>query len=292
MKVIVINNLRKDINSYLDNYFKDKGVYNKVIYDASSYSINIGGKRIRPILFALTYYIYKNEYKSILPMACSIEMIHTYSLIHDDLPCMDDDDLRRGKPTNHKVFGENIAVLAGDNLLNEAMILMMDYSLKNGGNSLKAAYEIAFSSGAEGMIGGQVVDVISEGKKISKEKLEYMHAKKTGALIRASIVGGAVLAGACESDIKILREYGEKLGLVFQIKDDILDVVGDANVLGKNIHADEEHDKTNFISVYGLDRCIELCNTISDECVELLKKLTVDSKCLVELTYSLLNRES
>ncbi|WP_294403922.1 polyprenyl synthetase family protein [uncultured Clostridium sp.] len=288
----MINDLRKDINEYLDNYFKNKGRFNKIIYDASSYSVNIGGKRVRPILFALSYYIYKNEYKNILPMACSIEMIHTYSLIHDDLPCMDDDDLRRGKPTNHKVFGENIAVLAGDNLLNEAMISMMDYALKNGGNSLNAAYEIASAAGAEGMIGGQVVDVMSEGKTISKDELEYMHAKKTGALIRASVVGGAVIAGACEKDINILREYGEKLGLVFQIKDDILDIIGDADVLGKNIHADEEHNKTNFISVYGLDKCRELCKTLSEECVELLKTLTVDSQCLVDLTYDLLNRES
>ena len=292
MKLIEINNLRKDINEYLDNYFKNKGNYNKIIYDASSYSVNIGGKRIRPILFALSYYIYKNEYKKILPMACAIEMIHTYSLIHDDLPCMDDDDLRRGKPTNHKMFGENIAVLAGDNLLNEAMILMMDYALKNGGNSLKSAYEIAASAGAEGMIGGQVVDVISEGNTISKDELEYMHTKKTGALIRASIVAGAILAGASNEDIDILRKYGEKLGLVFQIKDDILDVVGDADVLGKNTHADEEHNKTNFISVYGLNKCMELCETLSEECVELLKTLTVDSQCLVDLTYELLNREN
>ena len=287
-----ISDLRNDINKYLDNYFKGKGNYNTIIYEASSYSVNIGGKRVRPILFALSYYIYKNEYKNILPMACAIEMIHTYSLIHDDLPCMDNDDLRRGKPTNHKVFGENIAVLAGDNLLNEAMILMMDYSIKNGMNALKAAYEIASSAGAEGMIGGQVVDVTSEGKRISKDELEYMHSKKTGAIIRAAVVSGAILADAPENDIRILKEYGEKLGLVFQIKDDILDVVGDVNVLGKNIHVDEEHDKTNFISVYGLEKCKELCEKLSEECVELLKALTVDSQCLVDLTYYLLNRES
>lgn len=287
-----INSLKEEVDQSLKAYFNKDREYNKVLYDSMAYSINVGGKRIRPILMLLSYYIYKSDYKKILTPAMAIEMIHTYSLIHDDLPCMDNDDLRRGKPTNHKVFGENIAVLAGDNLLNEAMILMMDYAIKNGGNSLKAAYEIACSAGAEGMIGGQVVDVISEGKAISKDELEYMHAKKTGALIRASIVAGAILAGACEEDIKVLREYGEKLGLVFQIKDDILDVVGDADVLGKNIHADEEHDKTNFISVYGLDKCRELCETLSRECVELLKTLTVGSQCLVDLTYDLLNRES
>ncbi|WP_077866526.1 polyprenyl synthetase family protein [Clostridium saccharobutylicum] len=286
------NNIRKDINEYLENYFKEKGTYNKVIYDSSSYSLNIGGKRIRPILFALSYFIYREEYKSIMPMACAMEMIHTYSLIHDDLPCMDDDDLRRGKPTNHKVYGENIAVLAGDNLLNEAMILMMNYSLKNGGNSLKAAYEIAKAAGAEGMIGGQVVDIISEGKEISKEELEYMHSKKTGALIKASILGGAILAGAPERDLESLEKYGEKLGLVFQIKDDILDVVGDIKALGKNVHADEEHNKTNFITVYGLEKCQELCSKLTEECVTILRTLTVDAECLVELTYSLLNREN
>ncbi|AGX43656.1 polyprenyl synthetase family protein [Clostridium saccharobutylicum] len=287
-----INNIRKDINEYLENYFKEKGTYNKVIYDSSSYSLNIGGKRIRPILFALSYFIYREEYKSIMPMACAMEMIHTYSLIHDDLPCMDDDDLRRGKPTNHKVYGENIAVLAGDNLLNEAMILMMNYSLKNGGNSLRAAYEIAKAAGAEGMIGGQVVDIISEGKEISKEELEYMHSKKTGALIKASILGGAILAGAPERDLEYLEKYGEKLGLVFQIKDDILDVVGDIKALGKNVHADEEHNKTNFITVYGLEKCQELCSKLTEECVTILRTLTVDAECLVELTYSLLNREN
>lgn len=287
-----INNLKQDINDYLENYFKEKGTYNKIIYDSCSYSLNIGGKRIRPILLALSYYIYKEDYKKVMPMAAAIEMIHTYSLIHDDLPCMDNDDLRRGKPTNHVKFQENIAVLAGDALLNEAMIIMMDYALKNKENSLKAAYEIANAAGAEGMIGGQVVDVISEGKTISKDELKYMHSKKTGALIKAAILAGAQLANAPECDLNVLEEYGEKLGLVFQIKDDILDVVGDTKVLGKNTHSDEENDKTNFISVFGLDKCNELCDTLSEECIKILKNLTVNAECLANLTYTLLNREN
>lgn len=287
-----ISNLKQDINDYLENYFKEKGTYNKIIYDSCSYSLNIGGKRIRPTLLALSYYIYKEDYKKVMPMAAAVEMIHTYSLIHDDLPCMDNDDLRRGKPTNHIKFQENIAVLAGDALLNEAMILMMDYALKNKENSLKAAYEVAIAAGAEGMIGGQVVDVISEGKTISKDELQYMHSKKTGALIKSSILAGAILANAPEDDLKALEEYGEKLGLVFQIKDDILDVVGDAEVLGKNINSDAEHDKVNFISVYGLEKCNELCITLSEECIQILRQLTVNADCLIELTYTLLNREN
>lgn len=286
-----INNLKQEVDEYLENYFKEKGTYNKIIYDSCSYSLNIGGKRIRPILLALSYYIYKEDYKKVMPMAAAIEMIHTYSLIHDDLPCMDNDDLRRGKPTNHVVFQENIAVLAGDSLLNEAMIIMMEYALKNNGNALMAAHEVAIAAGAEGMIGGQVVDIISEGKKISKDELEYMHSKKTGALIKASILSGAILADAPKEDLNILAEYGEKLGLVFQIKDDILDVVGNVETLGKNVHVDEENDKTNFISVFGLEKCNELCETLSEECVENLKRLTVNADCLIELTYTLLNRE-
>ncbi|MDR3596772.1 farnesyl diphosphate synthase [Clostridium sp.] len=287
-----INNLRKEINNYLEDYFKNKGTYNKIIYDSCSYSLNIGGKRIRPILLALTYYIYKEDYRKVMPIAAAVEMIHTYSLIHDDLPCMDNDDLRRGQPTNHIKFQENIAVLAGDALLNEAMIIMMNYALDNKGNSLKAGHEIAAAAGAEGMIGGQVVDIISEGKEISKDELQYMHAKKTGALIKASILAGAILANAPENDLKALEEYGNKLGIVFQIKDDILDVIGDSSILGKNTHADEEHNKTNFISVYGLTKCNELCDLLTEECIKILRNLSVNAECLVDLTYTLLNREN
>lgn len=191
-----ISECRKEINEYLSSYFNNKGSYNKIIYDSASYSLNVGGKRIRPILLLLTYGLYNGSYKDVIEMAAALEMIHTYSLIHDDLPCMDNDDLRRGMPTNHKKFGEDIAVLAGDTLLNEAMILMMNYSLNNGERALIAAKEIAEAAGAEGMIGGQVVDIINEGKEISKEELEYMHLKKTGELIRVSLVSGAILAEA------------------------------------------------------------------------------------------------
>ena len=283
--------IRESLNDYLKNYFNDKGNYNKIIYDSASYSLNIGGKRIRPILMILSYSMYKNNWKDILPVAAAMEMIHTYSLIHDDLPAMDNDDLRRGMPTNHKKYGEAIAILAGDTLLNEAMSLMMSFALKNGENALKAAMEIAEAAGPEGMIGGQVVDIVSEGKKVSKDVLNYMHLKKTGELIRASVVVGAMLAGANEDDKNKLNEFGQKLGLVFQIKDDILDVEGNVNKLGKNTLSDENNDKTNFISLYGLEYCKIECKKLTENCIDILKTLSVDASDLIKLTYELLDRE-
>ena len=284
-----IKQLKELVDNYLSNYFKDKGSYNSLIYDAASYSLNVGGKRIRPILFMLVYFMYKGEDKEIIDMAAAIEMIHTYSLIHDDLPCMDNDDLRRGKPTNHKVYGENIAVLAGDALLNEAMILLMDFSIKNGKDALVAAREIAYAAGADGMIGGQVVDIINEGKKISKEELNYMHLKKTGELIRSSIVAGAILAEADKSEIDLLNKFGMNLGLAFQIKDDILDVTGDVEKLGKNTLADV--NKSNFITMYGLEECKVMCEDLTAECITILDKISVNTDILKELTIELLKRD-
>lgn len=286
-----VDEIKNYINDYLKVYFDNKGSYNKIIYDSASYSLNIGGKRIRPILFLLTYNLYKNNYKEAIEMASAIEMIHTYSLIHDDLPCMDNDDLRRGMPTNHKKFGEDIAVLAGDLLLNEAMSIMFNYSIKHGENALKAAKEIADSAGGEGMIGGQVVDIINESKLISKEELIYMHSKKTGELIRSSIVGGAILGNAPKKDIEILNNFGLKLGLAFQIKDDILDIIGDVSKLGKNIKSDENNNKSNFISLFGLDYCEKECIKLTNECIDLLKDLSIKSRELEDLTLNLLNRE-
>ncbi|NFT16494.1 polyprenyl synthetase family protein [Clostridium botulinum] len=285
-----IDNLKNVIDEYLKNYFINRNSYNKVVYESAGYSVNLGGKRIRPILLILTYSLYKDNIEKIMPMAAAIEMIHTYSLIHDDLPCMDDDDLRRGKPTNHKVFGENIAVLAGDALLNEAMTLLMKSSLELGESALKASYEISKAAGPEGMIGGQVVDVLSEVSEISKEELEYMHEKKTGELIRVSIVAGGILARVPSGDIEALNEYGKKLGLAFQIKDDILDVIGTKETLGKATNRDKELNKTNFITVYGLEKCEELCKMLTDECIKILDNLSVDASLLKELTHNLLNR--
>lgn len=284
-----IKQLKELVDNYLSNYFKDKGSYNSLIYDAASYSLNVGGKRIRPILFMLVYFMYKGEDKEIIDMAAAIEMIHTYSLIHDDLPCMDNDDLRRGKPTNHKVYGENIAVLAGDALLNEAMILLMDFSIKHGKDALVAAREIAYAAGADGMIGGQVVDIINEGKRISKEELNYMHLKKTGELIRSSIVAGAILAEADKSEIDLLNKFGMNLGLAFQIKDDILDVTGDVEKLGKNTLADV--NKSNFITMYGLEECKVMCEDLTAECITILDKISVNTDILKEVTIELLKRD-
>ncbi|GKU24001.1 polyprenyl synthetase family protein [Clostridium folliculivorans] len=288
-----IEDIKRLIDEYLNNYFIASNGENKLIYDAMAYSLNIGGKRIRPIIMMLTYNLYKENFKDILPMAAALEMIHTYSLIHDDLPCMDNDDLRRGKPTSHKVFGEAMAVLAGDGLLNEAFSIMINYSISNNRlGALEATKVITDAAGGNGMIGGQVVDIINEGRSISESTLKYMHEKKTGELIKAAIVSGAILGEATEEDIDTLKEYGYKLGLAFQIKDDILDVLGSTEKLGKKVKSDENNNKTNFITVYGIEKSEELCKEITAECLALLEKLNRDTSKLKELTLELLHRES
>lgn len=285
------NEYKREIDEFLKSYFKNKGSFNKVIYDSMAYSLNIGGKRVRPILMLMTYRLFREDYRNILPLAASMEMIHTYSLIHDDLPAMDDDDLRRGKPTNHKVYGEAIAILAGDGLLNEAMICMLSAKCIDSDLLLKASKEMFIAAGADGMIGGQVVDIINEGKEISKEELLYMHENKTGKLIMASVVCGALLGGATKSEVDIIREYGKKLGLAFQVKDDLLDVIGETEKLGKKVKSDENNNKTNFITVYGIEKCKKICSDLTQECLELLDKLHYDVSDMKELTLDLLDRE-
>ncbi|WP_423243700.1 polyprenyl synthetase family protein [Clostridium niameyense] len=283
--------LKVKIDKHLKDYFKNKGSYDKKIYEAMTYSLEAGGKRIRPILFLNTYELYKKDYNKAIEMAASIEMIHTYSLIHDDLPSMDNDDLRRGRPTNHKVFGEAIAILAGDGLLNEAMNIMFKYSIENGLDALKSAYLISEAAGVNGMIGGQVVDILSENKEISKKQLNYMHKKKTGALIKASILAGATAAGAGLEDLNYLEDFGEKLGLAFQIKDDILDVTGDSKLLGKKVKSDEENNKTTFIKVYGIENCKTMCENLTKDCLNILDKLDRNTEKLRDITLFLLKRD-
>lgn len=283
--------IKLNVENWLELYFLEKGTHDKLLYEAMSYSINIGGKRIRPILNIMTYELFKDDSETILPIAAAIEMIHTYSLIHDDLPAMDNDDLRRGMPTNHKVYGEAIAILAGDGLLNEAANIFFDYLESNcSPNVIKACSYIMKASGADGMIGGQLVDIISENKEIDNHVLHFMHRKKTGALIKASIVAGAILANATDEDIKALETYGEKLGLAFQIIDDILDVTGNEDKLGKPVNSDVDNNKTTFVSTYGIKKCVELANQLTEECMDLLKGINKDTSNLENLTLYLLQR--
>ena len=286
-----IEKLKNEVDQWLYEYFNNKGTYNKKLYEAMAYSVNIGGKRIRPILMLLTYKMYNEDYKDILPAAGALEMIHTYSLIHDDLPAMDNDDLRRGNPTNHKVFGDAAAILAGDGLLNEAFNILFRESLEKGEKWIKAGCLIGNSSGADGMIAGQIVDILGENKTMQEDELVYMHSKKTGELIKTAILSGATLAGAEEKDLTLLKEFGEKLGLAFQIKDDILDVVGDELKLGMTTKKDEIQNKSTFVSVYGLDKCKDMCCKLTEQCIELLNNIERDSSKLKELTLFLLKRD-
>jgi geranylgeranyl diphosphate synthase type II len=283
--------LKYEIEQWISDYFEGKPEIDNRNFEAMTYSIKVGGKRVRPILMILTYDMYKNDYKEILPFAGALEMVHTYSLIHDDLPSMDNDDLRRGKPTNHKIYGEAIAILAGDGLLNEAMIIMLNQCLDGTLNKIVASSLIAKASGAQGMIAGQICDILSEGISISEEELLYMHRNKTGQLIKAGILCGAVLGNASDKDLMDLEEYGDKLGLAFQIKDDILDVIGDVDILGKNVKADECNNKTTFITMYGLEKCKVKCNDLTQECFEILGRLNVNTIYLEEITEFLLKRD-
>ncbi|MCX7772450.1 MAG: polyprenyl synthetase family protein [Clostridia bacterium] len=248
----------------------------KRLYEAMQYSLLAGGKRLRPVLSLAVCDMLDGDREKVLPFACAIELIHTYSLIHDDLPCMDNDDFRRGKPTNHKVFGEAMAVLAGDALLNRAFELMLAETLQQDGFSegrAKAALIIARAAGSSGMIAGQVVDMESENRQIPYELLCYMHARKTGAIIKASILAPAELLKASDNVKASLSQYAEKIGLAFQIKDDILDIEGSASVIGKPVGSDEKNNKSTFVTVLGLKKAKELLKTSIEQAVEALKPL-------------------
>lgn len=230
----------------------------QTVYEAMQYSLNAGGKRIRPILLIAVNEFCGGNIEAATPFACAIEYIHTYSLIHDDLPSMDNDDYRRGKLSNHKVYGEATAILAGDGLLNLSMEIICNEIYNNIDdktfkNKILAAREIFTASGINGMIGGQIADIEAEGKKVSKEHLDFIHINKTTALIKASVIAGAYIGGADAQLISDMSLFSKNLGLAFQITDDILDICGDEKLLGKALNSDIKLEKTTYPSLYGIE---------------------------------------
>jgi geranylgeranyl diphosphate synthase type II len=256
------------------------------------YSIYAGGKRLRPILMLATGELFDHPYEDILPFAAAIEMIHTYSLIHDDLPAMDNDDFRRGKPTNHKVYGDSIAVLAGDGLLNLAFEQMFEHiSVNVESRFVLAAGEIAHASGIHGMVGGQVVDIENQGHTVDEHTLDFMHINKTGALITAAVRAGAIISSAPSEELIRLTEYSKDLGLAFQIIDDILDVTGDESKLGKSIGNDSRNNKATYVSMHGLESARETARRLSDGAFDKISHFGKKGEFLGCLTQYLLSRE-
>ena len=255
------------IETLLNKYMPKEEGYQKTIIESMNYSLKAGGKRLRPILTLESCKIVGGKEEDAIPFAIAIEMIHTYSLIHDDLPSLDNDDLRRGKPTNHKVFGEAMATLAGDALLNYAFELMLSSSIdkKDSNKYLKAINEVAKHAGIYGMIGGQVVDVESENKIIDKDKLDFIHLNKTAAMIVGSMRAGAIIGGASEEELEKVTKYGRNIGLSFQIVDDILDITGDEEKLGKPIGSDIENHKSTYPSLLGLEKSREIARQLIEE---------------------------
>ena len=248
--------IEEEIYSYLP---AEEG-YQKTLFSAMNYSYKAGGKRLRPIMIMESYRLCGGKGSDYLPYAAAIEMIHTYSLIHDDLPALDNDDLRRGKKTNHKVFGEAMAILAGDGLLNYAYEVILGHALTSSDHlsAIKACKVIADGAGIYGMVGGQVVDVESESRDIDLDRLNFIHLNKTAAIIVACMKAGAYLAGADDSKVEKLEAYGRNLGLAFQIADDILDIEGDEKLLGKHIGSDIENDKATYPHILGMERSKEI----------------------------------
>jgi len=255
------------IETLLNEYMPKEEGYQQTIMQAMNYSLKAGGKRLRPILTLESCKIVGGKEEDAIPFAIAIEMIHTYSLIHDDLPALDNDDLRRGKPTNHKVFGEAMATLAGDALLNCAFEVMLSSSIdkKDSNKYLKAINEIAKHAGIYGMIGGQVVDVESENKIIDKDKLDFIHLNKTAAMIVGCMRAGAIIGGASEEELEKITKYGKNIGLSFQIVDDILDITGDEAKLGKPIGSDIENYKSTYPSLLGLEKSREIARQLIEE---------------------------
>ena len=265
---------KKFVDDSIQGLLPRNNSYPESIHSAMDYSVMAGGKRLRPILVIAAAEAVGGSRQTVLPFAVAAELIHTYTLIHDDLPALDDDDFRRGKPTNHMVYGEAIAILAGDALLTQAFILMTNTALQDGipaKEVLKAVNDMAQAIGTGGMIGGQVVDLESEGKPVSPEDLEYIHIYKTGHLIRACVRSGAKLSGATPAQFSSLSRYGAHIGLAFQIIDDILDITADQETLGKDVGSDIEKEKATYPALYGLQESKKKAEELVEESIACLE---------------------
>lgn len=281
----------KIIEENLANCVAIDNPYYVSLKEAMLYSLTAGGKRLRPTLALAAAEILGTQPGEVIAFACAIEMIHTYSLIHDDLPAMDNDDLRRGKPTNHKMFGEAMAILAGDALLNLAYETMLKDALA--GNSmakLRAMEAVAGYAGARGMIGGQVIDLQAEGRRVDSQELTAMHRLKTGALIKAPVEAAAIISGAGEEQFAALSNFAANLGLAFQIKDDILDVEGSMEEMGKRPGSDAIGEKSTYVTLYGLDKSKRMLQEVTDEGIAFLQVFGSRADFLKELASALVSR--
>ena len=284
------------VNNELEKYLRKEECPEKTLNNSMEYSLMAGGKRLRPILVLATYQLFKEDIEETMPFAVAIEMVHNFSLIHDDLPEVDNDDFRHGKPTNHKQFNHPTALLAGDGLLNQAYIVLGDEILYSAENQYKENFcekvraFNEFSKAVDRMIAGEYLDTELEGKQISKEMLEYIHINKTGALLKLCVRMGAILAGASEKDLKKLTKYAENIGLAFQIKDDILSEEGDPEITGKPVGNDKEMGKCTYVSYYGLDGAKKELDKITQEAIEQLKDYGEKAEFLSQLATYIKNR--
>jgi geranylgeranyl diphosphate synthase type II len=279
------------IDKTLDMLLSGANKYPPAIFEAMRYSLFAGGKRLRPILLMAGADAVGGNGEDYIKVAAGLEMIHTYSLIHDDLPGMDNDDYRRGKLTNHKVYGEGMAILAGDGLLTTAFEVMLSEENASPSVLIQVVRDIARAAGASGMIAGQTVDLASEGKVIDIDTLKFMHQTKTGALFKAALESGARLAGGTPGKIEALITYAERFGLAFQITDDILDVTGSAEKIGKPIGSDERNHKATYVSLYSLDEARLMAQNAVDEALVALTGFGPEAEVLREMVKQLMTRE-
>lgn len=281
----------EEINTFLKEFLPEESGKEKTLCEAMNYSVAVGGKRLRPMILQEAYRMFGGTDTAAWPFAAALEMIHTYSLVHDDLPAMDNDMYRRGQLTTHAKYGEAMGILAGDGLLNYAFEVMSDAVCEQGANAAKAMAILAKKAGVRGMIAGQTVDLEWTGKPQTKELLDYINERKTSALLCGALMAGAALAGATAEELSILEQVGNYVGLAFQIKDDILDVVGDESKLGKPLHSDEKNEKSTYVTLIGIDGAEETVKEFSHKAVELLGTLPYENPFLKELLLSLVTRE-